>query len=79
MPNGGIRVVRNALKSYGYELDKNTEEIYKNLVIEINEVLDKKNNNDFIEILNEICSIESGLCPITNLPSTPHSTPNVNN
>lgn len=30
MPNGGIRVVRNALKSYGYELDKNTEEIYKN-------------------------------------------------
>lgn len=37
---------------------KDTEEIYKNLVIEINEVLDKKNNNDFIEILNEICSIE---------------------
>lgn len=30
MPNGGVRVVRNALKSYGYELDENTEEIYRN-------------------------------------------------
>ena len=30
MPNGGIRVVRNALDSYGYKLDENTEEIYKN-------------------------------------------------
>lgn len=28
MPNGGIRVVKNALESYGYELDKKTEEIY---------------------------------------------------
>jgi formate C-acetyltransferase len=28
MPNGGIRVVRNALNSYGYELDKQTEEIF---------------------------------------------------
>ncbi len=28
MPNGGIRVVKNALKSYGYTLDKTTEEIY---------------------------------------------------
>ena len=28
MPNGGIRVVRNALKAYGYELDKTTEEIF---------------------------------------------------
>ncbi len=30
MPNGGIRVVRKALDSYGYELDKTVEEIYKN-------------------------------------------------
>jgi formate C-acetyltransferase len=28
MPNGGIRVVKNALESYGYTLDKTTEEIY---------------------------------------------------
>jgi formate C-acetyltransferase len=28
MPNGGIRLVRNALESYGYILDKKTEEIY---------------------------------------------------
>lgn len=28
MPNGGIRVVKNALESYGYELDKNTHEIF---------------------------------------------------
>lgn len=28
MPNGGIRVVMNALESYGYTLDKTTEEIY---------------------------------------------------
>lgn len=28
MPFGGLRVVRNALKSYNYELDKNTEEIF---------------------------------------------------
>jgi formate C-acetyltransferase len=28
MPNGGVRVVKNALESYGYELDKTTEEIY---------------------------------------------------
>ncbi len=28
MPNGGIRVVKNALESYGYTLDKKTEEIY---------------------------------------------------
>ena len=28
MPNGGIRVVKKALESYGYELDKTTEEIY---------------------------------------------------
>ncbi len=28
MPNGGIRVVKNALEAYGYTLDKNTEEIY---------------------------------------------------
>lgn len=28
MPNGGIRVVKNALDSYGYTLDKTTEEIY---------------------------------------------------
>ena len=30
MPNGGIRVVRNALKAYGYELDKQTDEIFTN-------------------------------------------------
>ncbi|HHT96281.1 MAG TPA: formate C-acetyltransferase [Clostridiales bacterium] len=30
MPNGGIRVVKNALESYGYVLDKKTEEIYTN-------------------------------------------------
>lgn len=28
MPNGGIRVVKNALQSYGYTLDKKTEEVY---------------------------------------------------
>ncbi|MDF2538569.1 MAG: pflB [Herbinix sp.] len=28
MPNGGIRVVKGALESYGYTLDKITEEIY---------------------------------------------------
>lgn len=28
MPNGGIRVVKNALEAYGYHLDKKTEEIY---------------------------------------------------
>ena len=28
MPNGGIRVVKKALESYGYTLDKTTEEIY---------------------------------------------------
>ncbi|NLK99443.1 MAG: formate C-acetyltransferase [Clostridiales bacterium] len=28
MPNGGIRVVKKALDSYGYTLDKTTEEIY---------------------------------------------------
>lgn len=28
MPNGGIRVVKNALEAYGYKLDKKTEEIY---------------------------------------------------
>lgn len=28
MPNGGIRVVKRALESYGYTLDKKTEEIY---------------------------------------------------
>lgn len=28
MPNGGIRVVRNALESYGYELDKTTDEVF---------------------------------------------------
>jgi len=28
MPNGGIRVVKNALEAYGYQLDKKTEEIY---------------------------------------------------
>jgi len=30
MPNGGIRVVKNALEAYGYTLDKTTEEIYTN-------------------------------------------------
>jgi formate C-acetyltransferase len=30
MPNGGVRVVKNALASYGFELDKKTEEIYTN-------------------------------------------------
>ncbi|NMA84492.1 MAG: formate acetyltransferase, partial [Epulopiscium sp.] len=29
MPFGGIRVVKNALKSYGYELDPETENIFK--------------------------------------------------
>ncbi len=28
MPYGGIRVVRNALEAYGYELDKNTDEVF---------------------------------------------------
>lgn len=28
MPNGGVRVVKQALESYGYTLDKKTEEIY---------------------------------------------------
>jgi formate acetyltransferase 1 len=28
MPNGGIRVVKNALEAYGYQLDQKTEEIY---------------------------------------------------
>ena len=28
MPNGGIRVVKKALESYGYSLDKTTEEIF---------------------------------------------------
>ncbi len=28
MPNGGVRVVKNALESYGYKLDKKTEEIF---------------------------------------------------
>jgi formate C-acetyltransferase len=28
MPNGGIRVVKKALESYGYTLDKTTEDIY---------------------------------------------------
>jgi len=28
MPNGGIRLVKNALEAYGYTLDKTTEEIY---------------------------------------------------
>ncbi|MGM0641681.1 MAG: pyruvate formate lyase family protein, partial [Thermotogota bacterium] len=27
-PNGGLRMVKQALDAYGYELDKNTEEIY---------------------------------------------------
>lgn len=30
MPNGGIRVVKNALEAYGYKLDKTTEDIYTN-------------------------------------------------
>ncbi len=30
MPNGGIRVVKNALDSYGYELDPVTHEIFTN-------------------------------------------------
>lgn len=30
MPKGGIRVVRNALNAYGYELDKDTDEIFTN-------------------------------------------------
>ncbi|MGB8453324.1 MAG: formate C-acetyltransferase [Anaerocolumna sp.] len=30
MPNGGVRVVKNALEAYGYTLDKTTEEIYTN-------------------------------------------------
>lgn len=30
MPNGGLRVVKKALESYGYELDKATEEFYIN-------------------------------------------------
>jgi formate C-acetyltransferase len=30
MPNGGIRVVKNALEAYGYKLDKTTEEIFTN-------------------------------------------------
>ncbi len=28
MPNGGVRVVKNALEAYGYTLDKTTEEIF---------------------------------------------------
>jgi formate C-acetyltransferase len=28
MPNGGLRVVKKALQSYGYSLDKDTEKIY---------------------------------------------------
>jgi len=28
MPNGGIRVIQNAMKAYGYELDPHVEEIY---------------------------------------------------
>lgn len=31
MPNGGIRVVKNALESYGYQLDERTEEVYTHL------------------------------------------------
>lgn len=31
MPNGGIRVVKNALESYGYKLDERTEEVYTHL------------------------------------------------
>ncbi|MCL2398017.1 MAG: formate C-acetyltransferase [Defluviitaleaceae bacterium] len=31
MPNGGIRVIQNALKSYGYDLDTTTEETYTKL------------------------------------------------
>lgn len=30
MPNGGVRVVKSALESYGYTLNKTTEEIYTN-------------------------------------------------
>ena len=30
MPKGGIRVIKNALKSYGYELDPIVEDIYSN-------------------------------------------------
>jgi len=30
MPNGGIRMVKNALESYGYKLDPATEDIYSN-------------------------------------------------
>ncbi|WMJ87732.1 formate C-acetyltransferase [Anaerocolumna sp. MB42-C2] len=30
MPNGGVRVVKNALEAYGYTLDKTTEEIFTN-------------------------------------------------
>ena len=30
MPNGGIRVVKSALESYGYKLDETTESIYTN-------------------------------------------------
>lgn len=30
MPNGGIRVVKNALEAYSYKLDKTTEEIFTN-------------------------------------------------
>ncbi len=37
MPNGGIRVVKNALEAYGYNLDKTTEEIY---------TLNRKTHND---------------------------------
>lgn len=31
MPNGGIRVVKNALEAYGYTLDERTEEVYTHL------------------------------------------------
>lgn len=31
MPNGGIRVVKSALESYGYKLDERTEEVYTHL------------------------------------------------
>lgn len=37
MPNGGVRVVKNALEAYGYTLDKTTEEIY---------TLNRKTHND---------------------------------
>ena len=30
VPFGGLRVVKNALENYGYELDKNTEDIFSN-------------------------------------------------